>query len=194
MTAVRPAVAGRRADGTSRRPPRFPAMPRRRYNALLASSAALLAAALIGVQLGHSAIAEINPIHFQGAAEPPLAIDPGALRPPAPDGFASAYGWDQGYAARAYECAGNCDAREIRQAAAVAMEPIGGQGAGAPAWRDATPVAEPKPWPPGETATAALSVERYLHYPVEQVSAEEPFEQRLAAEVSDDEAKPADDE
>jgi len=169
-------------------------MLRSRSNALLASSVALLAAALIGVQLGHSAIAEINPIHFQGAAEPPAGIDPGALRPPAPDSFALAYGWEQGYAARAYECAGNCDEREIRQAAAIAMEPIRGQGAGAPAWRDATPVVEPKPWAPGEIATAALSVERYLHYPVEQASADEPIEEPFAAEVSDDEAEPADDE
>ena len=169
-------------------------MLRHRSNALLASSVALLAAALIGVQLGHGAIAEINPIHFQGAAEPPQGIDPGAVRPPVPDSFALAYGWDQGYAARAYECAGNCGAREIRQAAVIAMEPIGGQVAGAPVWRDATPVTEPKPWAPGETATAALSVERYLHYPVEQASAEEPIEEPFAAEVSDDEAKPAHDE
>ena len=145
-------------------------MVRRRSNGLLALSGAILFAALLGVQLGHSAIAEIKPIHFQGAAAPPRSIDPATLPTPAGASFASAYGWDRGYAARAHECAGNCDAHEARQAAAIAIEPIAAPAE--PSWRDATATDEPKPWEPGETGHRPLSVERYLHYPVETASVE----------------------
>jgi len=146
-------------------------MPKRRSDALLAFSVGLFVAAVIGVRLGHSAIADINPIHFRGAPAPPRGIDPNAAPPPA-DGFASAFDWNAGRAARDFECGGNCDAREVRQAAAQAIRGIRSPEAAAPWWRDATPVAEAKPWPPGETGGRRLSVERYMHYPIEQAPAE----------------------
>jgi len=170
----RPAVpvTRNRKRGTGRRPPRFPAMARRYANTLLALSGAILFATVIGVQLGQSAIGEIKPIHFGGAAEPPRAIDPATLRRPAGDSFAAAYGWEQGYAARAHACEGNCDAHEARRAAAIAIEPIAAEPAAGPYWRDATSTDEPKPWAPGETGGRRLSVERYMHYPVETASVE----------------------
>ena len=147
-------------------------MLKRRSDALLALSVGMLVAAVVGVQLGHSAISEINPIHFQGAVAPPRGIDPNALSS-APDRFSQAFDWNDGRAARAFECGGDCDAREIRQAAAVAIEVVRPRPP-APWWRDSTTAAEPKPWPPGETGPRRLSVERYMHYPIEEAAAEEP--------------------
>ena len=146
-------------------------MLRRRSDALLALSVGIFVAAVIGVQLGHSAISEINPIHFRGAAAAPRGIDP-TIAPPPPDRFVQAFDWTAGQAARAFECGGNCDAREIRQAATVAMDRIRPPRTAGPWWRDATPVSEPRPWPPGETGSRRLSVERYMHYPIEQAPAE----------------------
>gem|GEM_PF-2145163 len=157
-------MTGRRAGGA--RPWRGP-----RLSFVLALSAALLFAAILGVQLGQSAISEINPIHFRGVEARPRGIDPAAARP-APDALASAYGWGEGNAARAAECAGDCDARRARAAMASALdEAVRPRPASGPYWRDATPATEPKPWPPGETGETGerpLSVERYMHYPVEE--------------------------
>jgi hypothetical protein len=160
-----------RQAGTGRRPPRFWAMFRRHSNAILALSIAILVASIAGVQLGQSAISAINPIHFQGAAPRPHGIDPAALRPAQPDTFATAYDWTQGYAAREADCGGNCDAREVRVAAAAALDPVRVGHSDEPYWRDATPVAEPAPWPPGATGSRGLSVERYMHYPVDEAEA-----------------------
>lgn len=76
--------------------------------ALPALGLSLLAATAVGIQLGESAIASINPIYLKG---PPLhprdrgaAIDERDVqlaRAPAP---APLYGWEQGYAARASAC------------------------------------------------------------------------------------------
>ncbi|HYN46418.1 MAG TPA: hypothetical protein VES64_06975 [Allosphingosinicella sp.] len=149
-------------------------MVRRRYNTILGFSAALLVAAAGGVQLGQSAVAEINPIHFQGAPTPPRGIDPLSADPPA-DSFADAYDWEAGHAALAAACGGDCNARLPRHAAVYAYEaPAAVRPAAAPYWRDAQPAAEPAPWAPGETATPQLSVERFMDYPVEQAPAEAP--------------------
>ncbi len=149
-------------------------MVRRRYNTILGFSAALLVAAAGGVQLGQSAVAEINPIHFQGAATPPRGIDPVSAGPPA-DSFAAAYDWEAGHTALAAACGGDCNARLARHATAYAYEaPAAARPVAAPYWRDATPTAEPAPWAPGETATPQLSVERYMDYAVEQAPAEAP--------------------
>lgn len=153
-----------RREGARRR---FSGAIRRRSNLILALSVALLGAALLGVQLGQSAISEINPVHFRGAAAPPRAIDADAPRP-APNAFASAYGWDQAHEARAAECGADCDARQARDALVFALDrPVPARRAGEPYWRDATPTTEPAAWPPGETGRGDLSVERYMHYPVE---------------------------
>jgi hypothetical protein len=139
----------------------------------LALPAGLLVAAMLGVQLGESAIAEINPVHFQGAASPPRGIDPVAAVATEPS-FAQAYGWEDGQAARAQLCGGDCDARRARDAMAFALDAtVRARPASQPLWRDATPVTEPKPWPAGETGERALSVQHYLHYPIEEEQVEE---------------------
>ncbi|WP_129791685.1 hypothetical protein [Sphingosinicella sp. CPCC 101087] len=78
---------------------------------LAALCASLLVGVATGIHLGESAVAMIDPVHFQGPALHPrdrgAAIDePARLvpRPAAPQ----PYGWDQGYAARAAVC-GDCD-------------------------------------------------------------------------------------
>lgn len=177
-----------------RRPSRLPAALRHRTNALLALSVALLVAAALGVQLGQSAIGEINPIHFQGAAEPPRAIDPNAVRPSQPDSFATAYGWSEGEAARYAECGPDCDRRAFQQAAAVTLDRLEpAPRAGGPYWRETNVVPEPAPWAPGETGPRRLSVERYLHYPVEE-DVEAEGADGPAAKAPDGEGDPADDE
>lgn len=174
---------------------RFAAMLRRRSNLGLSLSVAVLAAAVLGVLLGHGAIAEINPIHFQGAPMPPQGIDPATIRPPRGDGYAQAYGWQQGYAARDFDCRGNCDALEARRAAAEAIAiAIAAPADSGPYWRDATPAPEPAPWPPGETGSRALSVERYTHYPVEDAPKAEADDQLATVPPSRDAAATAPDE
>ena len=69
--------------GTARQGLRFWTMVRTRPSSLALTSAGLVAAAIIGVQLGQSAISEIDPIHFQGPLERPHAITP----PPEPAPF-----------------------------------------------------------------------------------------------------------
>ncbi|MGE0178327.1 MAG: hypothetical protein AB7O91_00730 [Sphingomonas sp.] len=64
-------------------------------------------AMMLGVTLGNSAISQINPIHFQGAALHPrdrgAAIDPN--RPTViPNNYEQLYGWSQGSQARAAAC------------------------------------------------------------------------------------------
>jgi hypothetical protein len=156
---------------------RFPVMLRRRASLILGVSIAFLVASLLGVALGRSAIAEINPVHFRGAAERPHAIDPNAGAR-VPDAYASAYGFGDGHAARAADCGGDCNAREARDAGVVST-PVRPRPASGPYWRDATAVTEPRPWPAGEVGPQALSVERYMHYPVETST-------ETAAEVEDD--------
>src|SRR4051812_25854741 len=60
---------------------------------------ALALAVGLGVQLGESAVREIDPLYFQGPAGRPMAIDPVA-QAPASSPYAQAYGWEQGNAAR----------------------------------------------------------------------------------------------
>ena len=169
-------------------------MLRRRSDAVLALSVGIFVAAVIGVQLGHGAIAEINPIHFQGAPMPPQGIDPATIRPRPGDGYAQAYGLQQGYAARDFDCRGNCDALEARRAAITAIAAIAAPAAGGPYWRDATPAPEPAPWPPGETGGRPLSVERYMHYPVEDAPKAEADDELATIPSSRDAAATAPDE
>jgi hypothetical protein len=93
-------LPSRRAGAAWRR--WLPAQP----YALATVAVAVLVAVFAGVQLGNSAISDINPIHYRGAVVHPR--DRGAAvpehqaraRPPA---YAALYGWDEGRAAMAAE-------------------------------------------------------------------------------------------
>jgi hypothetical protein len=161
--------AGTRS-GTTRGRPRFSGMLRTRSSALVASGAGLMVAAIFGIQLGQSAVSEIDPVHFQGPAERPIGIDPAAAEAAEPDPYSQAYGWgDSG--APGPICGGDCEAGEAR--AATAFDgPIATRELSAPYWRDATPITELRPWRPGEVPYRGLSVERYMHYPVTQAQAD----------------------
>lgn len=86
-----------------------------------AFGALLVAAAAFGVHIGESAIGQINPLYFQGAAVHPrdrgVAVDENALVEQGPR-FAQLYGWEQGQAARNADCF-NCDALGARDAYAA---------------------------------------------------------------------------
>jgi hypothetical protein len=156
-------------SGTRRGRPRFSGMLRTRSSALVASGAGLMVATILGIQLGQSAVSEIDPVHFQGPAEPVIAIDPAAAQAPAPDPYAQAYGWgDSG--APGPICGGDCDAGQARAAAAFAGR-LETRDAAAPYWRDVTPTTELRPWQPGQVPDRGLSVERYMHYPVNEEQA-----------------------
>ena len=127
-------------------------------------------AGAVGLQLGESAIGQIDPTYFQGALERPRDVtkDP---RPPRKPGFAEASGWAQGYQAMAADCGG--------------CAPVAGASYVAPAaplytYSDAT--IEPQ-WQLAadsvtgdelriERSVEAGQVKRYLHYPVSADQAE----------------------
>jgi len=133
----------------------------------------------LGVQLGESTVHQINPIHFQGIPAHPrdrgAALDPRAIRPAAPSGYAQAYGWGEGNAARA-AASGQEDfdfapPPIVRAATAVP-----------PAWQDEAPVVL-QPWPPGRVS-AHPEVERYTDFPIVRKRAAEtaPAEDQAADE------------
>ncbi len=142
---------------------------------LLALAGGLLAAGALGVQLGESAIAEIDPIHFQGAAVHPrdrgAAIDPNAVAGAEP-GFAQAYGWEEGHAARQADCDG-CDVLTPYEAFAY-VQPTARTAEAH--WQEPEPVAVAvQPWPPGEVAAPGEhNIERYTDYPIEEKPVEAP--------------------
>lgn len=158
--AARPSEAGRAP------------LLRTRSGALIASGAGLLVAAIVGIQLGQSAISEIDPVHFQGPAERPVGAEPVAVRPAADDPFSQPYpaGWAE--APGGAGCGGDCEARRARAAAAAFAGPVATRDLTAPYWRDVTPTTELRPWRPGVIPNRGLSVERYMHYPVTQDQAE----------------------
>ena len=166
MTARAPA-------GTGRRRRRFPPMPRARPSSLALTSVGLVVAAILGVQLGQSAIADINPVHFQG----PLAPQ-GITPPPEPapfDPYAQPYVWSLTPPASLVDCVGpDCGAARTREAVRLATDESAGRDPALPYWRDATPVTELQPWTPGEVPGRDLAVERYMHYPVNREEADAP--------------------
>lgn len=161
-------------------------------SSLPALAIVVAAAAVFGVELGESAIAEIDPVHFRGPAIHPAArgaaIDPGELDAPAAPQFASLYGWEEGNAARAEAC-GDCDSGwapdpyeqevEVSYADAVAAaEEIASRERWAEAALDEA-----------EDAIEAIedeidweAVERYAYYPV--------AEDELEPSESDEDAYP----
>ncbi|HEX8216818.1 MAG TPA: hypothetical protein VF577_05070 [Allosphingosinicella sp.] len=79
---------------------------------------AVLVAAAGGIVLGESAVDEINPLYYRGAAVHPrdrgAAVEEPALAPTR-GRFADHYGWEEGHAARSIDCNG-CDALGARDA------------------------------------------------------------------------------
>ena len=144
---------------------------------LAAFGALTLAAGAFGVHLGQSAISDINPIHFQGAAVHPR--DRGAVVPEMleaqPASFADAYGWEQGRAARAEDC-GDCEALGARDAYAGGGEPV--FAVLETGWsNDPTPAAyfqEPRADMAEDADEAQVAadaqraqIDRYAHYPLQ---------------------------
>jgi hypothetical protein len=154
----------RRRPGTARRPGRFRHVLSNRI--LWPSMIGIALAVGIGVQMGESAIGEINPIHFQGAAPPVRAIDPAALPPPATSAYAQAYGWEQGNAARQADGGSFQDFDYVPQPAML-------QRTAEPSWREPAAPVNLTPWPPGQVSSHP-DIERYTDYPIEAKPAGQP--------------------
>lgn len=158
-------------SGTGRRRRRFSAMLHARPSGLALTTVALVVAAIVGIQLGQSAISEINPIHFQGALERPEGITP----PPEPapyNPYAQDYVWSASPQTSMVDCLDDCDGGQARRAMNYALEQAAGREA-LPYWRDATPTTELRPWQPGATPERNR-IERYMHYPVSSEQAAAP--------------------
>ena len=122
-------------------------------------------AGAVGLQLGESAIAQIDPIHFQGPAPTPRDVSRDPLPPVGPT-YASAYGWAQSEAALAAEC-GDCGSTPAaRTAVASTWEPVY-TAAAAPRY---VPVSIPSYEPREEKVEREVAewreVTRYTSYPV----------------------------
>jgi hypothetical protein len=167
--------------GTPRRRGRFQAMVRARPTGLALAALGVTIAAILGVQMGHSAISEINPVHFQGPLERPRAVAPPPELPEY-DPYSRQYTWTMPPQPPITNCAAPCDTRESRAAMRLAMDESAGRDATLPYWRDATPATELQPWAPGAVPDRGRGIERYMHYPVnreqrealERVQAETP--------------------
>ena len=117
-----------------------------------------------GVQMGESTIASINPIHFQGAAPPVIAVDPNAS--PAPQNiYAQAYGWEQGLAAR--QADGGAFATPAAYQDFDYVPQVAVRRGSEPSWQEASAPVNLTPWPPGQISSHP-EVERYTDYPVEE--------------------------
>lgn len=158
---------------------------RRGANLALSLSLALLIAAIIGVLLGRSAIAEINPVHYR-PVEPVRAVP---QPPPAvPDSFAQAYGWPEGQATLAGDCGGDCSARATREQLGYVFDSPPPSRLDAPSWRDDAPAVEPAPWPPG-AIDGRRPAQDYAHYPIEAKPADDEADAAaLAPKLADEES------
>jgi hypothetical protein len=161
------------ADGEAGRARRgFSALFAARPSRLALIAIGLVTAAIIGVQLGQSAISSINPVHFQGALAP-QAITP----PPEPapyDPYAQQYTWSMAPPVLSTDCGPDCDGARARQAMRLALDESAGRDPALPPWRDATPATQLQPWAPG-TVSNGRTFERYMHYPVDREEAEHPL-------------------
>jgi hypothetical protein len=158
-----------------------------------AYGALVLAAGAFGVHVGESAIGQINPLYFQGAALHPrdrgVVVDAAALVEQGPR-FAELYGWDEGRAARNADCI-NCDALNARDAYAGGASPAVLEtgwraepqaAAWAPDPQDALTPVEEEPTP-FEARRAELG--RYAAYQIEEKPDAEADEAPADAETAD---------
>jgi hypothetical protein len=80
-----------------------------RVSVLPVMTVMIVIAGAVGLQIGESAIGQIDPLYFQGSAPTPVDVTRNGRAAPAP-GYAQASGFAEGFAARAEDCAG-CDVR-----------------------------------------------------------------------------------
>jgi len=165
-------------SGTGRARRGFFAMFAARPSRLALTSIGVVAAAIIGVQLGQSAISEINPVHFQGPLAPQAITPPPEPAPYNP--YAQQYTWSMGASPSAADCRPDCDRDRAQQAMRLALDDAAGRDPALPPWRDATPTTQLQPWAPG-AVVSGRTFERYMHYPVDREQAEHPMPQPAAA-------------
>jgi hypothetical protein len=130
-----------------------------------------IVAGAVGLQLGESAISQIDPIYFQGGNLPPRDVtkDP---RPASASAFSQASGWAEGYMARAADCGPGCTPLTPATAPARAAPLYTYSDATiAPRWQYAEDVASGDELRI-ERSLESSQVQRYLHYPVSADQAE----------------------
>jgi hypothetical protein len=137
-----------------------------------------IVAGAIGLQLGESAIAQIDPIHFEGPAPTPRDVSRDPLPPLGPS-YASAYGWAQSEAALAAEC-GDCAVPVARTAVAATWEPVYGPAPGARHLPVSIPSYEPREAKVEREVAEWHEVTRYTSY---QVAHDEPELERVVIET-----------
>ncbi len=155
---------------------------------LPALGALAVAAAAFGLHLGESAVADINPIHFQGAAVHPR--DRGAALPDLPQApiqseYALAYGWDQGANARTADCPGCGPAVAPEYASRTQM---GYQSDVDVALAPPSPAraVERQEEAQSPFTTEYASVDRYAYYPIEEATADVAAEEEPAYEADEE--------
>jgi hypothetical protein len=125
----------------------------------------------VGLQLGESAISQIDPLYFEGAAPSPRDVskDPRPQRAP---GFAEASGWAEGYEARAADCGPGC-ASTTAGGYAVPAAPLFEYSDATiqPRWEQAVAPMSADDLRIDRTLRSA-DVERYLHFQVSSDQAE----------------------
>ncbi len=173
------------ARGTAAGDPRFRTIMRLANSNLLPVMGVLtIVAGAVGLQLGESAIAQIDPIHFQGPAPTPRDVSRDPLPPLGPS-YASAYGWAQSEAALAAEC-GDCamsaapPAPAAFTAVASTWEPVHGA---APEPRHipvSIPSYEPREQKVEHEVAGWREVTRYTSY---QVAHDDPAVERVVIET-----------
>jgi hypothetical protein len=129
-----------------------------------------IVAGAIGLQLGESAISQIDPVYFQGAYTPPRDVtkDP---RPASMSAFAQASGWEEGNRARAADCPGCAVVMPVTGSAPAAPLFTYSDATVAPRWQHADDAASGDELRL-ERSMESAQVQRYLHYPVSADQAE----------------------
>ena len=125
-----------------------------------------------GYQLGEAAVAQIDPLYFEGAATPARDVSQ-RTRPAQANAYAAASGWEEGYAARSVDCGADCpssltDGNVTR--ADVALAPYADPTI-APRWEEASSP-DPEDLLVPERPPEESRVARYMHYPVSADQAE----------------------
>ncbi len=125
-----------------------------------------------GFQLGETAIAQIDPLYFEGAAPPPRDVTQ-RQRSSQPNAYAAASGWEEGYAARSVDCGADCPPSLMDRSIMPADTPPVRYSDQTiePSWEKASSP-EPEDLLLPEQPAAQSRVGRYLHYPVSAEQAE----------------------